>query len=285
MTAHEIARETTESYDLIKPARATAPMVVDSPHSWRDYPEGFEPACTKEDLLTSWDAWVDELFGAAPEVGAPLLRARFPRYFIDPNRARDDIDPDMVSGTLPFPLNPTRKSEKGFGLLRRNALPDVLVYENPVPADILLENIQTYYDTYHAKLGQLIADATHVFGRCLHLDCHSMKSVGNAMNDDAGAVRPDVVVSDNFGKTANPAITHMIAEKFNDVGLKAQINDPYKGAELINRHGAPSKNRHSVQLELNRALYMNEATFEKSKGFATLKQELDKILKVICNEI
>ena len=285
MTAWKLECETTKAYALVRPAEVTSPLIVDSPHSWPHYPDNFKPSCSRGDLLTSWDAWVDELFGTAPEHGAPLLSACFPRFFIDPNRARDDIDPELVSGTLPFPLKPTHKSAKGFGLLRRNALPGVLVYDAPTPAEVLHCNIETYYDAYHAKLAQLIATTQQLIGRVVHLNCHSMKSVGNSMNDDPGKERPDVVVSDNFGLCADPEITRLLAEKFEREGLGTQINDPYKGGELICRHSAPSENRHSIQVELNRALYMNEVTFEKSEGFKNIRKIIDKVLEAFRSEI
>ena len=280
MAVAEIQKETTASYDLVLPEHAVFPVVVDSPHSWHAYPVGFNPVCKREDLLTSWDAWVDELFGTAVDLKMPLLSARFPRFYLDLNRARDDIDPTLVDGDMPFALNPTAKTEKGFGLLRRNALPGVEVYDAPIPAAVLLDGIETYYDPYHVKLTELIDRTFDQFGKSVHLDCHSMKSVGNAMNDDNGAARPDIVVSDNFGKTADPEITRLLAETFEAAGLRTQINDPYKGAELICRHGQPDRGRHSIQIELNRALYMDEARFEKSCNFQTLQDQLSSILEV-----
>lgn len=279
MPLNNVLRETTTAFGLIQPRDVTSPLVVDSPHSWPHYPESFLPACKREDLLTSWDAWVDELFAATPNLGAPLLYARFPRFFIDPNRARDDIDPELVSGNLPFPLRPTEKTQKGFGLLRRNALPNILVYDNPIPADRLLEYIEVYYDAYHSKLSQLIEYAHNRFGRAVHLDCHSMKSKGNSMNDDQGQTRPDIVVSDNFGATADSGLTIQLAAEFTKAGFHTQINDPYKGAELIKRHSNPSENRHSIQIEINRSLYMNEQSFTKSDNFLKVKSLLEGVLR------
>ncbi|MEM9575786.1 MAG: N-formylglutamate amidohydrolase [Pseudomonadota bacterium] len=285
MNVGEFLRETTKAFDLVRPAVPTIPLVVDSPHSWRHYPEGFKPACREDDLLTSWDAWVDELFGCTPTLGAPLLSARFPRFFIDPNRARDDIDSSLVDGTLPFSLNPTRKTEKGFGLLRRNALPGIRVYDAPIPAKTLLANIETYYDAYHARLGALIEETQRSFGRAIHLDCHSMKSRGNAMNDDPGAERPDIVVSDSFGTTADPSLSQRLATEFSKVGLRTQINDPYKGAELITRHSDPNQGRHSIQIEINRALYMDEQTFTKSDNFQNVQNQIETVLKALTQDM
>ena len=285
MPTAEVQRQTTAAYDLYLPETITCPLVVDSPHSWNAYPEGFHPACARNDLLTSWDAWIDELFDCTPRLGAPLLAARFPRFFLDLNRGRDDIDPDIVQGDLPFPLRPTDKTAKGFGLLRRYALPGVAVYDAAIPAARLLRDIETYYDPYHEKLRDLVDHARNCFGGVVHLDCHSMKSRGNAMNDDNGAARPDVVVSDNFGRTASPDLTARLAALFTEAGLRTQVNDPYKGAELIRRHDSPSDNRHSLQIELNRALYMDEAAFEKSGNFVDLKRQIDWVLTTFADEM
>lgn len=271
---------TTASYDLWQPSEQLFPLVVDSPHSWSENPADFRPVCAKKDLLTSWDAWVDELFSSIVKLGAPLLSARFPRFFLDLNRGRDDIDLAMIDGALPFPVNPTAKSQKGFGLLRRNALPGVYVYNELIPAERVVRDIETYYDPYNLALQSVIEATYEKFGRSVHLDCHSMKSRGNAMNDDPGQLRPDIVVSDTFGETSDPAITHFLAECFSNAGLTAQVNDPYQGAELIRKFSDPAKGRHSIQIELNRALYMDEKAFTKlPMGFPKLQSQISRILE------
>src|SRR5690606_18951847 len=165
------------TYDIIEAEGTALPILYDSPHSGTQRPADWAPLASDADLSTSWDAWVDELFEAAPRHGATLLRAHFPRSFIDLNRARDDIDPALIEGDLPFPLRPARKSEVGMGLLRRLALPGVENYDRPLPAATVLRWIETYYDSYHDALRARIEAMHAAHGLVRHIDCHSMKSV------------------------------------------------------------------------------------------------------------
>jgi N-formylglutamate deformylase len=267
------------AYMIEGPVPPTIPLVVDSPHSWRHYPNDFHPVARKEDLLTSWDAYVDELFGATPSLGGVLLSARFPRFYIDANRRRDDIDPDLLSEPWPEPVAPTGKSAAGMGLLRRLALPDVPVYGRPLTVAELRRRIEQCYDPYVAALEALIDITADRFGHVMHLDCHSMKSRGNTMNTDAGRIRPDVVVSDQDGYTADSELTRYLAGLIADLGYRVAINDPYKGGDLVVRTGRPVANRHSIQIEINRALYMDEASFQKSTQFDKVRSDLAQVIE------
>lgn len=264
------------SYELIGVARETpSPLVIDSPHSWRSWPPDEPPSAAPwEVIATGWDAFVDQLWAGAVQGAAPVLAAKFHRSFIDANRARDDIDGDLLAGPWPGPLNPTGKSRKGMGLIRREALPGVPMYESKLPVQEVERRISRYYDPYHGALARLIDAAQASFGFACHFDCHSMKSVGNAMNDDNGQPRPDIVVSDLDGRTAAPALTHYVAERLGALGYHVQVNDPYQGAELIRRYSDPSRGRHSVQIEIKRGLYMDEARFEKNAGYERLAADL-----------
>jgi N-formylglutamate deformylase len=237
------------------PSAARSALVFDSPHSWPHWPDGVPaPLAGADALRTSCDAWVDEIWAEAIDGSAPLLAAQFHRAYIDANRARDDIDPALLAGPWPQPLQPSDKSRRGFGLLRRLALPGVPMYDRPLALADVQWRLQHCYDPYHAQLAALV-DAVHArHGRVLHIDCHSMKSVGNAMNEDSGQARPDLVVS--------------------DLGFRVQVNHPYRGGELIRRHGDPARGRHSVQIEINRALYMDEARFARTAGYGRLVANL-----------
>ncbi len=250
------------------------PIVVDSPHSWRDWPAMVRTVASTAALGSAWDAYVDELWAYALDHRAPLLCAGFHRALVDANRARDDIDPLLLAGVWPTPLHPSEKSRRGFGLIRRLALPDVPMYDGRLSVAEVEARIRDLYDPYHQKLTTLIDDCEARFGYCLHLDCHSMKSVGNAMNDDEGTKRPDIVVSDLDGLTAPPLLTAAIADRLAALGYRVQVNDPYKGAELIRRHSDVASRRFSVQIEINRALYMNEADLSRNASFQRLAADL-----------
>ncbi|MDD0812898.1 N-formylglutamate amidohydrolase [Curvibacter sp. RS43] len=259
--------------------------MIDSPHSWPHWPEDVPTLAPWSAIRTSWDAHVDALWAQAVDGRAPVLSARFHRSLIDVNRARDDIDPTMLDAPWPSPLAPSDKSERGFGLIRRLALPGVPMYNHALPVGEVERRLAAYYDPYHTALTTLIESTHGRFGHCLHLDCHSMKSVGNAMNLDVGRPRPDVVVSDLYGQTAAPEVTQAVAQLLRDQGLSVSINDPYEGAELIRRHGQPMDHRHSLQIELNRALYMDETLCTLTPGHGLLVQALRCMLDGLSAEL
>lgn len=266
----------------VRPARgARAPVVYDSPHSGEVMPPSFTPVAPESALRSGVDMFVDELFGAATENGSPLLAAHFPRTFIDANRAEDDIDPALIDGDWTRPLNPTKKSEKGFGLLRTLALPGHPVHAGPLPVSEIENRIDNYYRPYHATLRRLLDETYEAFGAVWHVDCHSMKSVGTKMNDDPGAPRMDFVISDSDGRTSEPDFTHLVADTLREAGYEVGVNDPYKGAALIQLYSNPPARRHSIQIEINRRLYMVEDEFVKNDGFAQLRYDLDYLVETI----
>lgn len=261
------------------PEAEPVPLVVDSPHSGVEWPADFEHRVTVQELLTSVDAHVDELFGATPAVGGTLLAALFPRAYVDPNRAEDDLDAALIDGEWPYPLNPTGKTAAGMGVIRRLILAGRPLYDRPLPAAQILHRLETCHRPYHAALAAAIDRAHLRHGVVFHIDAHSMKPVGTPMNDDAGRARPDVVVSDREGTTCEPEFIDRSVRILRDLGYRVAINDPYKGAELVRRHSDPAAGRHSLQIELNRALYLDPETFGRSAGFDRLKGDLDTLLR------
>jgi len=264
---------------LIREAEAHAiPLVLDSPHSGSQPAPFVEPIAPRVALESTRDAFVDELYATAPRHGATLIAATFPRWMIDANRARDDVDLEMIEGAWPHPVKPTAKTRSGMGLLRRLALPGVPMYSRKFTVEQVETLLRDYYDPYHAALERAL-DRTHArFGAVWHIDCHSMKSRGNAMNDDAGKLRPDFVVSDREGTTAAAGFTEHVAAALRAFDYDVRINDPYKGAELIRAYAKPSERRHSIQIEINRRLYMDEDAVVKHDGFDALARNLDRLL-------
>ena len=254
------------------------PLLLDSPHSG-DVPAPFvRPVAPPNVLRTMHDAFVDELYASAPRHGAMLIAATFPRWMIDANRGRDDIDLDLIDGGWPHPVNPTAKTRSGMGLLRRLALPGVPMYASRFTIAEVETLLRDYYDPYHAAVRAAL-DRLHArFGAVWHIDCHSMRSRGNAMNDDDGKERPDFVVSDRDGTTAGGGFTEHVASVLREQGYSVGINDPYKGAELVRAYGRPAERRHSIQIEINRRLYMDEDEVVRHDGFAGLQHDLDRLL-------
>lgn len=261
------------------PVVEPVPLVVDSPHNGTHWPADFDHRVTLDELMTSVDLYVDELFEHTPAVGGTLLAALFPRAYIDPNRAEDDLDLALIEGEWPYPVNPGEKTEYGMGVVRRYILKGRPLYDRPLQPEEVVHRLDTYHRPYHAALSESLNSAHRRFGAVFHINAHSMKPVGNAMNVDKGIARPDVVLSDREGETTDPAFIDLLAGVFRDLGYSVALNHPYKGAELVARHSDPPAGRHSVQVELNRALYLDSHRFERSSGFAALKADLSTVLK------
>ncbi len=263
------------------PAGSAAPVVFDSPHSGRSWPADFAPVAPPDAIRSSCDAHVERLFEGAPRAGATLLAATFPRAYIDVNRAVNDLDPALIDGPWSELLAPTDYSRRGMGLIRRDALPGVPMYAAALPAAAVRARIDRCYAPYRARLAALLEELHATHGTVWHINCHSMKSRGNAMNVDSGAARPDLVVSDRRGMTAEPGLTARIVDWFTARGYRVQANDPYQGGDLVRTFGDPSRGRSSVQIEINRALYMDEATTEPHAGFAPLQDDLTVFASVL----
>ena len=265
-------------YVLREPA-APAPVVVDSPHSGMDWPPDFTPAAPRDAILTTWDAYVDELWSEAPSAGAALLAATFPRAYIDVNRAEDDIDAALLDAPWPGVLAPTGYSARGMGLIRRLALPHVPMYARPLSVEEVRRRIDRYYRPYRAALRERVTHARERFGAAWYLDCHSMKSRGNEMNVDAGDARPDVVISDRHGRSADASYTAWMADWFRARGFSVSINEPYQGGDLVACIGAPQDDVHAVQIEINRALYLDEAAVTRGPRFDRIRDECGAFLR------
>ncbi|WP_193179874.1 N-formylglutamate amidohydrolase [Nisaea sediminum] len=257
------------------PVGDPVPVLFDSPHSGRTIPDDFVTAVSLSDLRTGEDAFVDELVSGCLDHGIGLISAEFPRTYIDVNRAVDDIDESLLSEPWPGGTNPTDKSVRGMGLVRREILRGVPIYTAPLSVAEVTARIETYYRPYHdaVKAGLDRLHAAH--GAVWHVDWHSMKPVGVAMNVDAGEARPDFVVSDGEGQTAAPALVQTVAGWLREHGYSASVNAPYKGAEMIRRYGAPELGRHSIQVEINRRLYLDADRMVRTEGYVGLKRDLD----------
>lgn len=260
----------TDPFFVRVSAGEPAALVFDSPHSGLVYPADFSPNVSRDVIRTTWDAFVDELWSGATDAGATLLAATFPRAYIDANRAPDDIDGELLAESWPGPVGTTEYTRRGMGLIRRDALPGKPMYAARLTVAEVKHRLDAYYFPYRRALADLI-DTTKVRqGAVWHFNCHSMKSTGNGMNVDAGQARPDFVISDRLGTTAPSKLTTWCARFFRERGFTVKINDPYKGGHIVVTHGRPAEQRYSLQIEINRARYMNESTFTKNEQFDSL---------------
>ena len=262
---------------IYKRSSASVPIVYDSPHSGIIYPPEFKTTATKPQLKTARDAFVDELILESSNLGVAVLLADFPRTYIDPNRSTAEIDTSMLQGKWAREVQITRKLDVGMGLIRKFILPNVPMYPEKLSVAEVENRIKKYWSPYHRALKMLLDEKVAEFDAVFYIDWHSMKSKGNQMNIDSGRERPDFVVSDQDGKTSSSKFRDVIIKNLKSQGYEVAVNYPYKGAELIKRHGVPTENRHAVQIEINRRLYMDESSFLKNNSFSVLK---DNILKL-----
>jgi len=262
-------------FRLLLPRDAAAPLLFDSPHSGREYPGDFGSSLALSDLRRGEDAWVDELISHAASLGVTVLLATRPRCYLDLNREVDDIDPGMLAGPFPGPLSPSEKSERGMGLIRRLVVPGVPIYDRLLPVAEVRNRIETVYVPYHAMLRELRTRLLERHGRLWHINWHSMKSLGNAMTPDGeGAPRPDFVVGDLKGLSADPTVTGTVVGILEGLGYRVAVNAPYAGGKIVREMGEPAARVHSVQIEVNRGLYLDEIRVEKTPGFERLRQDL-----------
>lgn len=267
-----------------------APLVLDSPHSGHDFPADFGATVTEAELRESEDCYVDELYAAAHELGVPLLAATFPRTYLDPNRNAGDIDLDLVEGRLPadwpWEYRPSGKARIGKSLIWRTLEDGRPIYGRKLAPETVRRRIDRVHAPYHRSLQELLEKAVWKHGRVYHINCHSMRSVaGKQSEDGAGSVRPDFVIGDRDGTTCEARFTELVRETLAGMGYRVTVNDPYKGVELIRAYSNPKAGRHSLQIEINKRLYMDESTLERSPGFGRLQKDLGELLRVVVREI
>jgi N-formylglutamate deformylase len=267
------------------PTGEPLPLVLDSPHSGEDYPADFDHAPPRIEVRRAEDTHVARLYRSAPRHGATLIEATFPRSYIDPNRSLADVDPDLLADAWGEPLAPTRKTAQGIGLVWRNARSGVPMYARKLAAAEVRARIERFWKPYHDALAAELDARHHIFGAVWHINCHSMPAVGDANADDPGRARADFVLGDRDGTTCDPAFTGAVAHALQDMGYDVARNDPYKGVELVKKHGRPAEKRHSLQIEVNRRLYMDEATLVPNDGYAKLERDLEKLLAEVASFI
>lgn len=268
----------TPPFTRIEPHGSLSPLVVDSPHSGRDYPADFNYACPLPLLRQTEDFKVDELVAGATEAGATLIAATFPRSYIDANRGENDIDPAVLAEKWDAPLELTERTAMGLGLVRRLCLANVNMYAAPLTVKEIRQRIQNYYRPYHAALEAALKRRMPIFGCSYLLNIHSMPSRNQ---DDVLAERPDIILGDRNGTSCDPSFTRAVGHMLHDMGYSIALNEPYKGMEIVRRHGSPATGRHALQIEINRALYMDERKLELHDGFHTLRDNLTAFFKAL----
>ena len=274
----------TPPFTLINPSGPPVPLVLDSPHSGSDYPEDFRAAVAREVLRQAEDSFVDELFGAGPSLGATLVTARFPRSYIDPNRSLLDIDASLIDAPWPGPAVPSRKTELGIGLIWRVLDSGESIYARKLSVDEVRQRIVRYHQPYQRAVKDALDAAHDHFGAVWHINCHSMPAMSGRISEEGpGKPRADFVLGDRDGTTCEPGFTALVAGTLRGMGYEVKINDPYKGVELVRAFSDPAALRHSLQIEVNRRLYMDERTRQKTAAFPAVKGSIDRLLKTVAD--
>jgi N-formylglutamate deformylase len=269
---------------LVTTRLGRSPLVLDSPHSGTFYPPDFGFACTLLDLRRAEDTHVEKLYGFCEQLGCSWIEAHFPRSYLDANRNVTEVDPDMLSGPWPHAVELTdpyvlSKRRLGKGLIWRATDDGEPLYTRQLSVQEAEQRIEGCWQPYHAAVKAAI-DAAHArHGYSIHINCHSMPEVaGSHATDFPGVKHPDFVLGNRDHSTSSEAVLLFIQKQLTHMGYSVSLNHPYKGVELVRRYGDPANHRHSVQIEINRGLYMNEKTLELTQGFAPLYENLKALV-------
>jgi len=258
------------------------PVVFDSPHSGTMYPADFDAIVPHQVLRRAEDTHVEALYAAAPDLGAALIAANFPRSYIDANRSLLDIDAALLDAPWPGPVNASRKTEKGIGLVWRLLDTGESIYRRQLSIAEVQTRISNFYSPYHAAVRNAINQAHKHYGAVWHVNCHSMPATSSIISEEGpGVARTDFVLGDRDGSTCSPAFTAFVANALRDMGYDVRINDPYKGVELVRAYSDPAEQKHSLQIEVNRRLYMDENSRERHAGFDKLHADITTMIAAI----
>lgn len=269
-------------FEIVPAAAPRRALVVASPHSGACYSEDFLAAARLDPrtLRKSEDCFVDEIFAAAPAEGAPLLKALFPRAYVDPNREPYELDPAMFEDDLPdFVNRASPRVAVGLGTIARVVADGENIYRRKLRFAEAEARIETLYRPYHAALEGLVAETVARFGTCVLVDAHSMPS-GSAKGETPRS-RVDVVLGDRLGSSCHPAVTRTAERVLRQRGYAVALNTPYAGGFTTRHYGRPEISRHCLQVEINRALYVDEKTLERKPFLAQLKEDMTELMHAL----
>ena len=267
---------------LFAPTRHKVPVIFASPHSGSDYPPEFVAAARLDPLglRRSEDCFVDELFAAAPAHGAPLLAATFPRAFCDANREKWELDPAMFDDALPDWVNTSSpRVGAGLGTIPRIVASGETIYRGKLSFAEAERRVRDYWQPYHDMLRDLISTTQHRFGCCLLVDCHSMPT-SSACARGGGRVT-DIVLGDAHGTTCDAGATRVVESTLSDLGYRVRRNDPYAGGYITRHYGRPREGVHALQIEIARALYMDEDRLERLGQFTELQSDITILIAAL----
>jgi N-formylglutamate amidohydrolase len=266
------------AFHVFSPKKLQSGVVFASPHSGAEYTQSFisQSILSPHQIRSSEDAFVDQLFAAAPDYGSPFLTAVAPRAYLDLNRAVDELDPALIEGVPHKGQNPRIAS--GLGVIPRVVAQGQAIYRGKLSLAEAQRRINGHWVPYHGALQRLLRQAHDQFGHAILVDCHSMPHEAIETMGKRGVRLPEVVLGDRFGTSAGAEVVDLIEAAFVGAGLKVSRNAPFAGAYIVQAYGRPSRGQHAVQVEIDRALYMDEAAITANSNFATLKELLRGVI-------
>ncbi len=276
-----------QPFDVLEPRKQTLPFVLSSPHSGRDYPKRFLEASPLDPLTLrrSEDGFIDEVFAGAVELGAPMLRAHFPRAYLDVNREPYELDPAMFVDALPAHANTkSARVAGGLGTIARVVADQTEIYRSQLLYSEAEDRIHDIYMPFHETLRGLLARTHHQFGNAVLLDCHSMPSSTGPFDEDTGADRPDIVLGDRYGTTCSPGLVDAAQSILQSMGYAVARNNPYAGGFNTENYGAPAQGLHALQIEINRTLYMDEKKVQRLSGIEALSKNMTRFIRKLGKE-
>ncbi|WP_333694119.1 N-formylglutamate amidohydrolase [Phaeobacter italicus] len=268
-------------FSVKRPRKLRSGVVFASPHSGSDYSDAFlaQTILDPLQLRSSEDAFVHELFQAAPRFGMPLLMAMAPRAYVDLNRSIEELDPALIDGVVKRGQNPRVAS--GLGVIPRVVAHGRAIYCGKLSQTEAHRRIDTHWRPYHAALQNLLDQARVEFGQAVLIDCHSMPHEAIATSGRRLGGLPDVVLGDRFGAASSAEIIDRVEAAFVSAGLKVARNAPFAGAYITQAYGRPTRGQHAIQVEIDRSLYMDEARIEKTANFEPLRKVLTDVVAEI----
>jgi N-formylglutamate amidohydrolase len=280
-----IADEFEPPFIITEPARQTVPFVFNAPHAGAVYPVSFlsESRLDALALRRSEDAFVDELFSPVVDLGAPLMAACFPRAFLDVNREPYELDPRMFDGRLPpFANTRSMRVAGGLGTIPRIVADGQEIYRGRIPVEDALRRVEWLYKPYHRMLRQLVHRTARTFGHSVLIDCHSMPS--SSISREEGA-KADMVLGDRYGTSCAGALTELVDAALRSRGYSVVRNKPYAGGFITEHYGEPTLGRHALQIEINRAIYMDERSLTRKPGFQVLARDLQEVFQAVLQAV
>lgn len=270
-------------FELIRPEQVSSSVVFASPHSGREYAWSFMRRSILSDLAirSSEDAYVDRLIENVPDFGAPLLLATVPRAFVDLNRNVDELDPALIEGVKKNAHNPRIAS--GLGVIPRVVANGRAIYRGKLSQVEARKRLNDFWHPYHAALNGVLSEAHRTFSRAILVDFHSMPREALSGVDRFRKGRPEIVLGDRFGASANGVIVDQIESAFANAGFRVSRNSPFAGAFITQHYGRPSLDQHAVQVEIDRSIYMDEAAIKPNAQFEDVKARLSSVVAEICD--